>query len=132
MITNENSGALDNSADEFSLSISDTDTHDLPDTDGDDSAGGDYWYGRTARHVVAYVQNGQDQDLTATLKRKPKPNSSVEIDDVASVTVAADETEALIANGNAPMGAFRVEVTFATAPSGTGDTAVAFDWEAQR
>lgn len=128
-ITNTSTGALDNSADEFELSISDTTTHDLPDTDGDDSSGGDYWDGRTADHVVAYVQNNQDQQLTATLKRKPDPDSSVEIDDVASVTVAAGETEALIANESAPMAMFRVTVTFDSAPSGTSDTVVAMDWE---
>jgi len=132
MITNTTTGALDNERDEFALAISDTNTHDLPDTDGDDSAGGEYWDGRTAGGVVAYVQNNQDQSLTATLKRRPDPDSSVEIDDVESVSVAAGESEALVANTNAPMGQFRVTVAFGTAPSGTAETVVLYDWEARR
>jgi len=56
MITNTVTGPHDNEHDEFRLSISDTATHDLPDTDGDDSAGGDYWDGRQhTASVVAYV-----------------------------------------------------------------------------
>jgi hypothetical protein len=132
MITNTTTGALDNDHDEFSLSISDTNSHDLPDTDGDDSAGGDYWDGRTADAVVAYVENNQDQSLTATLKRRPDPDSSVEIADVESVSVASAGTEALIATETAPMGQFRVEVSFDSAPSGSNDTVVLFDWRHRR
>lgn len=128
-ITNTSIGALDNSDDEFALSISDTTKHDFPDTDGDDSSGGDPFDARTAEHLVAYVQNNQDQDLTATLKRSPDPGSAVEIDDVETVTVAAGDTEALIANDRAPHGAARVVVEFSTAPTGNSDTIVSYDFE---
>lgn len=129
-ITNTSNGASNNTADTFSLSISDTSSHDFPDTNGDDSVGGDPWDGRTAEFVVAYIKNNQDQDLTATLKRSPDPESTVEVTDVSDVTVAAGDTEALIANPGAPHGAFRVVVEFVTAPTGTSDTVVEFDYEA--
>jgi len=130
-ITNTSTGALDNTSDKFELSISDTTTHDLPDTDGDDSAGGDYWDGRTAEYVAAYVTNNQDQPLTATLKRTPDPDA-IEVDDVASVTVAAGETEVLVANIDVPMARFRTVVDFDTAPSGSNDTVVRYDWQRGR
>ena len=130
-ITNTSTGALSNSADKFNLSISDTNTHDLPDTDGDDSAGGDYWDGRGGRHVAAYVTNNQDEELTATLKRTPDPDA-IEVDDVASVTVASGETEVLVADVDVPMARFRTTVSFSAAPSGTNDTVVRYDWERER
>lgn len=130
-LTNTSNGALDNSSDKFELSISDTNTHDLPDTDGDDSAGGDYWDGRTAEYVAVYVTNNQDQPLTATLKRTPDPGA-IEVDDVASVTVAAGETEVLVANIDVPMARFRTVVDFDSAPSGNDDTVVRYDWQRGR
>jgi hypothetical protein len=130
-ITNTSTGALDNTSDTFELSISDTNTHDLPDTDGDDSAGGGYWDGRTAALVAAYVTNNQDQPLTATLKRTPDPGA-IEVDDVASVTVASGETEVLVANIDVPMARFRTVVDFDTAPSGSNDTVVRYDWQRGR
>lgn len=128
-ITNTAAGPLSNSDVEFSLSISDTAVHDLPDTDGDDSAGGDPIDARTAEFVSVFVSNNQDQPLEATLKRDPKLNSRFEIDDVPPVTVAAGDTEALIGNVTAPHGFARVEVEFSTAPSGNNDTAVFYDIE---
>jgi len=127
-ITNTATGALSNSADTFALSISDTTTHDLPDTDGDDSGGGDYWDGRTARLVAVYVTNNQDQSLTATLKRTPAPGE-IEVDDVAAVTVPAGETQVLVAQTDVPMARFRTAVTFGSAPSGTNETVVRYDWQ---
>jgi hypothetical protein len=127
-ITNTSTGALDNTSDKFDLSISDTTTHDLPDTDGDDSAGGDHWDGRTAEYVAVYVTNNQDQPLTATLKRTPDPGA-IEVDDVAAVSVAVDETEVLVANIDVPMARFRTVVDFDTAPSGTDETTVRYDWQ---
>jgi hypothetical protein len=129
-IVNQDDGALDNSADEFRLSISDTNNHDLPDTDGDDSAGGGYWNGVTAERVAAYVENNQDQELTATLKREPVIGGDLgpEVDDTAGVTIASGDAEVLLADKRAPMGAFRVVVSFSSAPSGTNDTVVGYDW----
>jgi hypothetical protein len=128
-ITNTASGPLQNSDSEFSLSISDTNAHDLPDTDGDDSAGGDGFDARTAEFVAAFVQNNQDEPLTATLKRSPDPSSPIEIDDVKDIAVAAGDTEGLVGNVRAPHGVFRVTVKFDAAPSGQSDTVVAFDIE---
>jgi hypothetical protein len=128
-ITNTSQGALQNSDDTFNLSISDTAVHDFPDTDGDDSGGGDGFDARTAEFVTALVENNQDQPLTATLKRSPDPESPREIDDVESVPVAAGDTEALIANVRAPHGVVRVTVQFDSAPSGTSDTVVEYDVE---
>jgi hypothetical protein len=129
-LVNTASGPLENNATEFSLSISDTAVHDLPDTDGDDSAGGDPIDARTAEFVAVYVSNNQDQPLEARLKRDPKQNSRFESDDEVAATVPAGETRVLIGNARAPHGFVRVTVQFDTAPSGTDNVAALFDLEA--
>lgn len=129
-VTNNASGPLENSDVEFSLSISDTAIHDIPDTDGDDSVGGDPIDARTAEFVSVFISNEQDQPLEATLKRDPKLDSRFEINDGNEVTVAAGDTEGFIGNVRAPHGFVRVELQFTTAPSGSNDTAVFFDIEA--
>jgi|APHM01.1.fsa_nt_gi hypothetical protein len=84
---------------------------------------------RGRRNRLGVVSNNQDQPLEATLKRDPKLNSRFEIDDVPATTVAAGDTEALIANVAAPHAFARVEVQFNTAPSGNNSTAVFYDIE---
>lgn len=134
-IINNSRGALQNSAKKFELSISDTNTHDLPDTDGDDASdgvGGTGFDARTAQYVAAYVQNNQDAELTATLKRTPDLKSDIEVEDVEPVTVAPGDSTVLVAFENAPHGIYRVIVEFTSAPTGTNKTVVEYDVEVQR
>jgi hypothetical protein len=84
-----------------------------------------------AERVAAYVENNQDQDLTATLKREPVIEGDLgpEVDDTADVTIAAGDAEVLLADERAPMGAYRVVVSFSTAPTGNNETVVGYDWQ---
>lgn len=113
--------------DRFSLTITDTDPHDLPDVDGDDSSGGGYWDGSDADRVAAYVTNEQDQLLSATLKRQAAPDESGdEIIEVPEVSVAPGETVALGADTATPMTQFRTVISFDAIPTG-GVTVVRYE-----
>lgn len=126
-IINNSNGALQNSAKKFELSINDANEHDLPDTDGDDSSGGDGFDARTAEDAVAYLANNQDKTVTATLLRKPDLSSSIEVVDVDSIPVESGDTVSLVPFESAPHGIYRVVVQFADVPSGNDNVVVEFD-----
>lgn len=134
-VRNDTSSRFANEKNRYTLSISDTNEHDFPDTDGDDGTAGSGFNIGSAKHVQAKIVNNQDQDLTARLEATTptdrdsfsEPNKIIE-----SVTVSsgggADGTEALYwsLENDGSYSQLRVVVSFSTAPSGTSDTVVEF------
>jgi hypothetical protein len=131
---NNSNGPGKNTTSEFSLSISDTSDHDLPDTNGDDeSTAQDAYDARTHERLAATVINQQDAALDATLERADTTADTDFYVDVGSTTVSKNGgVQTLAADPDVPLRRFRVVVTFQSSPSGTDDTIVRFNpgWSA--
>jgi len=68
VLYNERERAGENSEQVFEVTFSDTDNHDLPDVDGDDSTGGDGFSVEKHDETIVKLVNTLDQDVTATLE----------------------------------------------------------------
>lgn len=119
-VVNEREHAGENSERVFTLTVSDTNEHDLPDVDGDDSAGGDPFSTEAGGKVAVKVHNEHGQDATARLEATNLDDSGFTKAEtvVGNVTVAANGgTETLVGDHDAPFDWYRVVVSYATAPS---------------
>lgn len=128
---NTRQGKGENSNRVFNLSISDTNTHDFPDTDGDDSDGGDPFSGENIDDLAVKIHNNQDQDLTATLEMTNYEDKAFDAFDTdtetSSITVSSGGgTETLVADPDTPFDWYRVTLSFGSTPSGNNDTTVVF------
>jgi hypothetical protein len=111
----------------FELSnITDTNEHDLPDTDGDDKASAEEPYDvRSEDRAAVYVTNLSDQSLTARLERANSLDQEFNepADDVTGVSVAANgqdgDTVILAADPDIPLAYLRIVISYDTAPSGS-------------
>jgi len=111
----------------FTLSnITDTNEHDLPDTDGDDKAEAQESYDVRGQDTGAvYVTNLSDQSLTARLERASSLDSdfSEPATDTSGVSVSASgnsgDAVIIAANPDVPLAYLRVVVSFDSAPSGS-------------
>lgn len=136
-LVNTRERAGDNTEHIFTISVTDTNNHDLPDTDGDDSDGGDPFSGEYHDRLAAKVHNGQDQDATASLEATHYEDGSFAHAEtlVSGVTVGSGGgVETLIADTDAPFDSYRVVISFGTAPTGNNDVEVAYmtDHEGRR
>lgn len=111
----------------FELSnITDTNEHDLPDTDGDDKASAQEPYDVRGEDTAAVVvTNLSDQPLTARLERANSLDEdfSEPFDDTTGVSVAATgndgDTKVIAANPDVPLAFARLVISFDTAPTGS-------------
>lgn len=116
-----------NDKSEFTLSnITDTNEHDLPDTDGDDKAEAQSPYDvRGEDSAAVIVTNLSDQPLTARLERASSLDEefSEPFDDTTGVSVAATgndgDTKAIAANPDVPLAYLRLVISFDAAPTGS-------------
>lgn len=111
----------------FELTIADTNEHDLPDVNGDDTTGEPAYDVRGEDAIAAKVVNNQDQDATVRLEGTTFDDDGfAEPDeDVSGVTVTAGGgTETL--KTDTPWSYVRVVVSFGTAPTGNNPTKVVF------
>lgn len=128
-LINSRDGKYGNSEAVFSLAVSDTNEHDLPDVDGDDSDGGDGYNAVDERALATKIVNNQDQDATARLEGATQEDAgfSEPITVVDSVTVSAGGGLAVLsADPDVPLDWYRVVVSFGTAPSGANETKVVY------
>lgn len=113
----------------FTLSsITDTNEHDLPDTDGDDKASAQDPYDvRGQDRAAVYVKNEADQALTARLERAHSLDESFTdpITDTSGVSVPSGETKVIAADPDVPMGYLRLVISFDSAPSSTDPSVTA-------
>lgn len=110
----------------YSGTFSDTSAHHLPDTDTADTEGYDI---RTADKATVVIVNNQDQDATVQLRGAafddPEMNEAVEIG--SSVTASASGGTAYVSVPIEDQFAFLdVEVSFATAPTGSASIEAKF------
>lgn len=111
----------------FELSnITDTNEHDLPDTDGDDKATAqDPYDARGEDRAAVYITNLSDQSLTARLERANGLDAdfSEPADDVTGVSVAANgndgDTVILASDPDVPLAYLRVVVSYDAIPTGS-------------
>lgn len=121
-----------NEKNRFTLSISDTNEHDFPDVDGDDTAGGEGYRIGSADEVNATVINNQDQDATVRLEATgPRDKGSFSESNtlVSSITVSSGGGVESLYWSNENDGSYaelRVVVSFSSSPSGNSDTIVEF------
>jgi hypothetical protein len=128
-LINSRDGKYGNSETVFSLAVSDTNEHDLPDVDGDDSDGGDGYNAVDARAIATKVVNNQDQDASARLEGATHEDGSFSeaVTVVSSVTVSSGGGVAVLsADPDVPLDWYRVVVSFDTAPSGGSETKVVY------
>lgn len=124
-IVNEREYASDNSDDEFELQIRDTNTHDLPDLDGDDdpdNEGGDPFSVEGDDATAVKVVNTLDQGVDVTLEATDYADANfAEAYQVESQSLTAGDTDPQVAllgaSFGAPLDWYRVTVTV----SGTTD-----------
>lgn len=104
----------------FSLAITDTVEHDLPDVDGDDSAGGDGFDVRGTEAWTFKLVNTHDQSATVRLEGATQEDGSFAEPDsiVSGVSVAASGGTESIQMTEEHARA-RIVVSYATAPTGT-------------
>lgn len=113
-------------------SITDTNDHDLPDTDGDDGDAQDPYDVRGADRAAAIVTNHGDQDLTARLERAGALDEGFarEYKDVEGVTVpSGGGSKALAFDTDVPLAFARVVISYGTAPTST-DPSVTVEYNA--
>jgi len=128
-ITNSRDGTYGNEETVFTLAVSDTNEHDFPDVDGDDSGGGDGYNAVDARAVATKVVNDQDQGATVRLEGATQEDRtfSEPVTVVDSVTVSSGGGIAVLsADPDVPLDWYRVVVSFGTAPSGGSETKVVY------
>lgn len=128
-IVNTRKYAGDNSENIFTLSVTDINNHDLPDTDGDDSAGGDAFTTEGVDRIAAKVHNAQDQDATVSLEATHWEDTDFAHAEtlVSGVTVSAGGgVETLVGDSSVPFDWYRVIVSFGTAPTGNSEIEVAY------
>lgn len=131
------SGAkFSNQKNRYTLSISDANEHDLPDVDGDDTAGGEGYRIGSAEAVNATIINNQDQSLTARLEAVGardkgsfnEPNKLVEGVNVAAASGGTPGVQALkwSNDDDGSYAELRVVLSFDSNPSGNNDTVVEY------
>ncbi|WP_435175645.1 hypothetical protein [Halorussus sp. AFM4] len=114
----------------FTLSITDTNTHDLPNTDGDDSGaatnnGGEGLQVDREKTQLVKVVNTHDQDLTVNLRGSTHDDAGMaeDVQDSGGKTASASGGVAYFKT-DAPWDYLRVTVSAATAPTAGDVTAV--------
>lgn len=114
---------MTNTKSEYTISsITDTNEHDLPDTDGDDKSSSQTpWDSTDHEKLGVFITNFGDQSLTARLERSPTHDSSMTQPavDTGSVSVPVNDTSIISADNSVPLGYFRVVISFDTAPTST-------------
>lgn len=129
---NDTTSKFANEKNRYTLSISDTNDHDIPDVDGDDTSGGSGYNVGSAEYVVAKVVNNQDQNLTARLEATTpadRDSFSEANNIVESVTVSSSGgVESLVwrEDEDGDYSQLRIVVSFGSSPSGSNDTVVEF------
>lgn len=116
-----------NDKSEFTLSnITDTNEHDLPDTDGDDKASAQSPYDVRGEDTAAVViTNLSDQPLTARLERASSLDEAFNepFDDTTGVSVSATgndgDTKVIAADSDVPLAFMRIVISFDSAPTGS-------------
>lgn len=102
--------------------ITDTNSHDLPDTDGDDKAESQGSFnGIYYDKLGVFITNHADTALTARLERSSTLDENMDMaaTDIGSVSVPAGGTEILSADETIPYGYFRVVFSYDTVPTST-------------
>lgn len=108
----------------FSVTVTDTNDHFLPDT-ASDAEGYDV---RQRDGETVVVSNGEDQEATVQLQGAAfdDPDMADAYDVGSSTTVAAGATEQLSVPEDVQVSYLRAKVSFATAPTGNDDVTAKF------